>query len=67
MGDPLDIVNEFMSHPVSENPWPYDSYWFKKVCALAERIAKAENEIERLKAEVQWQKTKVKNIRIARM
>lgn len=50
MVDPLDIVNEFFRWKPGEPPWPYgtpfDAYWLKKVCALAERCAKAENELK---------------------
>ncbi len=45
--DPLTIVNDFFTYGVNDPPWPYmtlfDDYWGKKVCALAERCAKAEN------------------------
>ena len=46
--DPLEIVNEFTSCPPEHHPCPIDindNYWLKKLCALAERCAKAENAI----------------------
>ena len=45
--DSLTIVNEFFTYGVNDPPWPFmsefDEYWGKKICALAERCAKAEN------------------------
>lgn len=54
MTDPLDIVNDFFKVPDLETPnWPartpFDDYWGKKVCALAERCAKAENNLKKAK------------------
>ena len=63
MIDPLDIVNEFVSIPYDmegvelpfcpKHPHAYHSehhnYWEKRLCALAERTANAENEVDRLK------------------
>ena len=45
--DPLDIVNEFTIHPPEVDMYPSDfstngKYWLKKLCALAERCAMAE-------------------------
>ncbi len=49
MIDPLDIMNETLRWP---DPPEFDERWLKKVGALCERIAKAENELaaERKKA-----------------
>ncbi len=53
MVDPVDIVNEFFTRNPGDPNWPamtiFDDYWGKKICALAERLALAENELERLK------------------
>ena len=41
----LEIINEFTSHPIGEKTMPIsinDDYWFKKLCALAERCAISE-------------------------
>jgi hypothetical protein len=41
--DPLDIVNTFTTHTIDVDPYPtYDDYWLRKLCALAERCAMAE-------------------------
>jgi len=49
MVDPLDIVNEFTTCPPGQQPYPvFDDYWLKKLCALAERCAEAENERDEL-------------------
>lgn len=40
--DPIDIVNEFTTHPLGTSPYPNDEYWIKKLCALAERLVDAE-------------------------
>lgn len=52
MIDPLDIINNFMewSPFTTGKPCPIDirdenKVWFKRLCALAERCAKAENNL----------------------
>lgn len=47
MTDPLDIVNKFFTQPLHEKPFPRNEYWERKICALAERIAKLEKALER--------------------
>ena len=54
MTDALDIINNFMTYTVETGPCPIhvnSGYWLKKLCALAERCADAENQIALLKAE----------------
>ncbi len=38
----LEIVNEFTMRPLEQQCYPNNEYWLKKLCALAERCAKAE-------------------------
>jgi len=50
--DPLEIVNEFTCSPAEYHPCPIninDHYWLKKLCALAERCAEAENTLRKAK------------------
>lgn len=55
MIDPLHIVNDFFRY-TGDIPWPamtpFDDYWGKKVCALADRCAKAENELAALQKKI---------------
>ena len=48
MTDPLDIVNEFFTQPSHVQPFPYDEYWQRKVCSLADKIAKLEDQRDEL-------------------
>lgn len=57
MIDAVEIINRFTEF----NPWkgeeplplPIPGHWFRKICALADRIAAAENERDALRAEVE--------------
>ena len=53
MTDPLKIIDEFFTYGPEPPPWPFqthfDDYWGKKVAALAERCANAENELALLR------------------
>lgn len=52
MIDPVEIVNEFTSAPLPYHPCPIgvnDHYWLRKLCALADRCAKAENALNKAK------------------
>jgi hypothetical protein len=46
MTDPLEIINEFMNYTPDVGPCPIhvnSGHWLRKLCALAERCARAEN------------------------
>lgn len=57
MIDPVDIMNEFTRYDPSKGQPPLDlpipGYWFKKICALADRIAKAENRVMEVEADLE--------------
>jgi hypothetical protein len=51
MTDPLEIINRFMDYTEEIGPCPIDvnnRYWLRKLCALAERCAYAENNNQKL-------------------
>jgi hypothetical protein len=37
--DPLEIVNAFFRYPPGVDGFPFNPYWEKRVCAMAELIA----------------------------
>jgi hypothetical protein len=49
MTDPVEIMNEFTMYDPSKGevilPLPIPGHWFRKICALADRIAAAENTV----------------------
>lgn len=51
MIDPVEIMNRFTEYDPSKGeeplPLPIPGHWFRKICALADRIARAENELRR--------------------
>jgi hypothetical protein len=54
--EPVEIMNRFTEYSPSKGeeplPLPIPGHWFRKICALAERIARAENERDTLRARV---------------
>jgi predicted RNase H-like nuclease (RuvC/YqgF family) len=56
MIEPVEIINRFTEYSPSKGeeplPLPIPGHWFRKICALAERIARAENERDTLRARV---------------
>jgi uncharacterized protein involved in exopolysaccharide biosynthesis len=57
MIDPVEIINRFTEYSPSKGetplPLPIPGYWFRKICALADRIADAENTLEAYKIQYQ--------------
>ena len=55
MTDPVEIINRFTEYSPHKGeeplPLPIPGHWFRKICALADRIAAAENERDELRAE----------------
>jgi len=53
MTDPVEIMNRFTEYAPWKGeeplPLPIPGHWFRKICALAERIARAENELEAMR------------------
>lgn len=60
MIDAVEIINRFTEFNPSKGeeplPLPIPGHWFRKICALADRIAAAENANEKLRAELVEQK-----------
>lgn len=58
MIDPVEIINRFTEYNPSKGelplPLPIPGHWFRKICALADRIARAENELAALRAANRW-------------
>jgi hypothetical protein len=56
MIEPVEIINRFTEYSPSKGeeplPLPIPGHWFRKICALAERIARAENERDTLRARI---------------
>jgi chromosome segregation ATPase len=56
MIEPVEIMNRFTEYSPSKGeeplPLPIPGHWFRKICALAERIARAENERDTLRARI---------------
>ena len=54
MVDPVEILNRFTEYNPRKGeeplPLPIPGHWFRKICALADRIAAAENDNARLRA-----------------
>jgi hypothetical protein len=54
--EPVEIMNRFTEYSPSKGeeplPLPIPGHWFRKICALAERIARAENERDVLRARI---------------
>lgn len=38
----LAIMNEFVMHPYTENPYPGNDFWLRKLAILCDRVATAE-------------------------
>ena len=57
MIDPVEIINRFTEYNPSKGelplPLPIPGHWFRKICALADRIAKAENELAAMRKQAQ--------------
>jgi hypothetical protein len=53
MIDAVEIINRFTEYSPSKGeeplPLPIPGHWFRKICALADRIAAAENERDALR------------------
>ena len=49
MNDSLEIMNNFMARPITEQPFPRSEYWEKKVAALCAVVADLRNENKRLR------------------
>lgn len=53
MSDPVEIMNRFTEYSPSKGedplPLPIPGHWFRKICGLAERCAKAENQLAEAK------------------
>lgn len=54
--DAVEIMNRFTEYSPSRGetplPLPIPGFWFKRICALADRVAKAENQNDDLNAQV---------------
>lgn len=58
MIDPVEILNRFTEYNPANGetplPLPIPGHWFRKICALADRIAAAENENDKLRYRCLW-------------
>lgn len=58
MIDAVEIINRFTEYNPSKGelplPLPIPGHWFRKICALADRIAAAENDNESLRVRLKW-------------